>query len=278
MVPPGKGLLYPDIQKSEDEKAEYTLVGPMHAFQRLLIFILARISKLAHRSRIFPAPGYPIDPAIMSIEEFDRTVHELEVDLDDLWERKRPALIDDLMTFDSADEVFRTRWRRGIPTAQRVASLHRAMIIFLWRVKADRKIMESPYLLHHGRPGAIWDDGVDEQPPRIAQAVEDILTVTRDIVKTKTERERRFMLFPLVCAGLECREVNDQEFILHVLEEMSYVTWGTNFPKAKALLQEIFKRQGGIRLNPHAHGKIEGRWRRVDWLGVMFEMGPIVFV
>jgi len=278
MVPPGKGLLYPDIQKSEDERAEYTLVGPMHAFQRLLTFLLARISKFAHRSRVLPAPGHPIGPEVISIEEFDRTVHELEVELDEVWERKRPALTDDLMTFDSADEVFRTRWRRGIPTAQRVTSLHRAMIIFLWRVKTDRKLMESSYLLHHGRPGAIWDDGVDEQPPRIAQAVEDILTVTRDIVKTKTERERRFMLFPLVCAGLECREVHDQEFILHVLEEMSYVAWGTNFPKGKALLREIFKRQGGIRLNPHTHGKMEGRWRRVDWLGVMFEMGPIVFV
>jgi Fungal specific transcription factor domain len=278
MVPPGKGLLYPDIQKTENERAEYTLVGPMNAFQRPVLLLLARISKLAHRSRILPPPGYPITSDMLSIEAFDRAVVELDRELDELWERKRPALIDDLITYDSADEVFRTRWRRGIPTAQRVTSLHRAAIIFLFRVKTDRKLIQSPYLLNHRRPGEIWDDGIDEQPSRIAQAVEDILTVTRDIIKTKTERERRFMLWPLVCAGLECREVHDQEFILHVLDEMSYVTWGTNFQKTKTLLQEIFKRQGGVRMSPHGHGKMEGRWRRVDWLGVMQEMGPIVFV
>jgi hypothetical protein len=43
-------------------------------------------------------------------------------------------------------------------------------------------------------------------------------------------------------------------------------------------LQEIFKRQGGVRVGPHGHGKVEGRWRRVDWVGVMYEMGPFVFV
>jgi Fungal specific transcription factor domain len=278
MVPPGKGLLYPYIQKTDDERAEYTLVGPMNAFQRPLLLIIARISKLTHRSRILPPPGYPITADMISVEAFERAVIELDRELDELWERKRPALIDDLITYDSADEVFRTRWRRGIPTAQRVTSLHRAAIISLFRTRTDRKLIESPFLLNHRRPGEIWDDGIDEQPPRVAQAVEDILTVTRDIVKTKTERERRFMLWPLVCAGLECREVHDQEFILHVLDEMSYVTWGTNFQKTKALLQEIFKRQGGVRISPHGHGKMEGRWRRVDWLGVMQEMGPIVFV
>jgi hypothetical protein len=179
------------------------------------------------------------------------------------------------MTFESADEVFKTRWRRGIPAAQRVASIHRACIIYLWRTKTDRKLIESPFMLHDG---SHWKDGIDEQPPQITQAVEDILTITRDIIKNKMEKERRFMLFPLFCAGLECREFHEQEFLLHVFEEMGYVAWGTNFPKARALLQEIFKRQGGLRVTPHGHGKVEGRWRRVDWVGVMFEMGPIVFV
>jgi len=247
----------------------------MNAFQRSLIIILSRIAKLAHRSRIFPHPGYTGISELMSNEEFERRARQLEIDLDQLWEQKRPAVIDDLMTFESADEVFKTRWRRGIPTAQRVVSLHRASVIYLWRTRTDRILIESQFMLHDG---SHWNDGIDEQPPQITQAVEDILTIARDIVKTKTEKERRFMLFPLVCAGLECREYHEQEFILHVLEEMGYVAWGNNFPKAKALLQEIFKRQGGLRVTSHGHGKVEGRWRRVDWVGVMFEMGPIVFV
>jgi len=247
----------------------------MNAFQRPLTHILSRIAKLAHRSRILPTAGYGSAPGIISNEEFDHTVRQLEQELQQLWEQKRPAVIDDLMTFESADEVFRTRWRRGVPTAQRVASLHRACTIYLWRTKTDRQLMQSPYLLHEN----LWDrDGIDDQPPHITQAVEDILTVTRDIVKTKTEKERRFMLFPLLCAGLECREIHEQEFILHVLEEMGYVSWGNNFPKTKAFLQEIFKRQGGVRVSAHGHGKVEGRWRRVDWVGVLFEMGPFVFV
>ena len=123
--------------------------------------------------------------------------------------------------------------------------------------------------------GLQWDDGIDEQPHRVTQAVEEILTITRDIVKTKSEKERRFMLFPLFCAGLECREIHEQEFILHVFEEMGCVAWGNNFPKARALLQEIFKRQGSLRRIPHGY---EGSWRRVDWVGVMSEIGPIVLV
>jgi Fungal specific transcription factor domain len=218
--------------------------------------------------------GYSGLSDLLSQEDFDRFADEIETELHQLWATKRPAVIDDLMTFDSADEVFRTRWRRGIPTAQRVTSLHRACQIYLWRTRTDRKLIEMPFMLRE----AIERDGIDEQPPKIAKAVEDILTVTRDIVKMKTEKERRFMLFPLVCAGLECREIHDQEFILHVLEEMSYVAWGTNFPKARALLTEMFKRQGGLRVTSHGHGKVEGRWRRVDWLGVMFEMGPFVMV
>jgi hypothetical protein len=247
----------------------------MNAFQRPITQILSRIAKLAHRSRMMPAPGYNGLPEIVSNEEFDHTVRQLELELDQLWEQKRPAVIDDLMTFESADEVFRTRWRRGVPTAQRVATMHRACVIYLFRVKTDRKLIDSPFMLHD----IPWErDGIDDQPPHITQAVEDILTVTRDIVKTKTEKERRFMLFPLLCAGLECRELHEQEFILHVLEEMGYVSWGTNFPKTRGLLQEIFKRQGGVRVSAHGHGKVEGRWRRVDWVGVLFEMGPFVFL
>jgi Fungal specific transcription factor domain len=247
----------------------------MNAFHRPLITILTRIAKLAHRSRAFLAPGYPGIPRPISDDEFERTAHELEIELGRLWEQKRPPVIDDLITFESADEVFRTRWRRGIPTAQRVTSMHRACVIYLWRTKTDRRLIESPFLPHN----AMWDrDGNDDQPPHIARAVEDILTVTRDIVKRKAERERRFMLFPLICAGLECREIHEQDFILHVLEEMSNVAWGTNFPKAKALLQEIFKRQGGLRVVPNSHGKVEGIWRRVDWVGVLLEMGPFVMV
>jgi Fungal specific transcription factor domain len=214
-------------------------------------------------------------PDVMSDEEFEFTARQLEVELDQLWEQKRPPVIDDLMTFESADEVFRTRWRRGVPTAQRVASLHRACVIYLWRVRTDRKLIGSPFLLD----GRGWKvDGIDEQPAHITHAVDDILTVARDIVKTKMEKERRFMLFPLFCAGLECREVHEQDFILHVLEEMSFVSWGTNFPKTRSLLQEIFKRQGGVRVSTHSHGKVEGRWRRVDWYDVLFEMGAFVFI
>jgi Fungal specific transcription factor domain len=210
----------------------------------------------------------------MSNEEFDHTARTIERELDELWEQRRPPVIDDLMTFDSADEVFRTRWRRGIPTAQRVICLHRACVIYLWRTRTDRKLIEQPFMLRENG----WEDGIDDQPPHITQAVEDILTVTRDIIKTKTEKERRFMLFPLLCAGLECRELHEQEFILHVLEEMGYVSWGTNFPKTKTLLQEIFKRQGGLRVSATGHRKIEGWWKRVDWVDVLFEMGPFVFV
>ena len=247
----------------------------MNAFNRPLIMILSRIAKLAHRSRLYAGVGYPTMSDFVTNDEFERTARQLEQELDQLWEQKRPAVIDDLMTFESADEVFRTRWRRGVPTAQRVASMHRACTLYLWRTRTDRKLIDTSFMLHDGG----WDrDGIDEQPSHISQAVEDILTITRDIVKTKTEKERRFMLFPLVCAGLECREIHEQEFILHVLEEMGYVAWGTNFPKAKALLQEIFKRQGGVRVSTHGHGKVEGRWRRVDWVGVMYEMGPFVFV
>jgi len=246
----------------------------MNAFHKHLIFNLARIAKLAHRSRAMPTPGYSI-PNIMSNQEFEYTVHQIQQELEQLWEQKRPPVIDDLMTFESADEVFRTRWTRGVPTAQRVVSLHRACIIYLWRARTDRKLIHSPFMLHDHS----WDrDGIDEQPPHVTQAVEDILTLVRDIVKTKTEKERRFMLFPLLMAGLECREIHEQDFILHVLEEMGYVSWGNNFPKTRALLQEIFKRQGGVRVSAHGHGKVEGRWRRVDWLGVLFEMGPFVFV
>jgi hypothetical protein len=237
--------------------------------------ILARISKLAHRSRILPTPGYTGISEPISDDEFDQVANQLEFELDQLWEERRPPVIDDLITFETADEVFRTRWRRGIPTAQRVTSMHRACIIYLWRTKTDRKLVEPAFMPHN----TMWDrDENDEQPPYVTQAVEDILTVTRDIVKTKTEKERRFMLFPLICAGLECRDIHEQDFILHVLDEMSNVAWGTNYPKAKALLQEIFKRQGGLRMVPHGHGKVEGRWRRVDWVGVMFEMGPFVMV
>ena len=246
----------------------------MNVINRTLLDILSRISKLAHRSRFLPTHDYSGVPDF-SNEEFERTAQQLEKELEQLWEQQRPAVIDDLITFESADEIFRTRWRRGIPTAQRVTSLHRACVIYLWRTRTDRKLVASPFMLRDGR----WEnDGVDNQPPHVVQAVEDILTVTRDIVKTKTEKERRFMLFPLVCAGLECREIHEQEFLLHVLEEMSYVSWGTNFPKAKVLLQEIFKRQGGVRVSSHGHGKVEGRWRRVDWLGVLFELGPFVMV
>lgn len=247
----------------------------MNAFHRPIITILSRIAKLAHQSRVFPLPGYTAIPYPISDEEFERTALNLERELDELWENERPPVIDDLITFESADEVFRTRWRRGIPTAQRVTTMHRACIIYLWRTKTDRRFMGSQFISHN----AVWErDGIDDQPANIARAVEDILTVTRDIVKRKVERERRFMLFPLICAGLECREIHEQDFILHVLEEMSSVAWGTNFAKAKALLQEIFKRQGGIRMVPNGHGKVEGRWRRVDWVAVMFEMGPFVMV
>jgi len=246
----------------------------MNAFQRPVMLTLTRIAKLTHRSRVLPTTYNNISELVTN-DEFERTARQLEHELETLWEERRPPVIDDLMTFESADEVFRTRWRRGIPTAQRVACLHRASVIFLWRARTDRKLLHTPFLMRDN----VWDrDGIDEQPPHITQAVEDILTVARDIVKTKTEKERRFMMFPLLCAGLECREIHEQEFILHVLEEMGYVSWGNNFPKTKALLQEIFKRQGGIRISAHGHGKVEGRWRRVDWLGVMFEMGPIVFV
>ena len=247
----------------------------MNAFNRPLMIILSRIAKLAYRSRIYSGASYPAMTVFVSDDEFERTARELEQELDQLWEQKRPAVIDDLMTFESADEVFRTRWRRGVPTAQRVASMHRACVIYLWRTRTDRKLIDSSFMSHnHG-----WEvDGIDEQPPHISQAVEDILTIIRDIVKTKTEKERRFILFPLFCAGLECRELHEQDFILHVLDEMGSVAWGTNFPKAKVLLQEIFKRQGGIRMTPQGHGKVEGRWRRVDWVGVMYEMGPFVFV
>jgi hypothetical protein len=210
----------------------------------------------------------------MSNEEFDHTARTIERELDELWEQRRPPVIDDLMTFESADEVFRTRWRRGIPTAQRVICLHRACMIYLWRTRTDRKLIEQPFMLSENG----WEDGIDDQPPHITQAVEDILTVARDIIKTKTEKERRFMLFPLLCAGLECRELHEQEFILHVLEEMGYVSWGTNFPKTKTLLQEIFKRQGGLRVSAAGRGKVEGWWKRVDWVDVLFEMGPFVFV
>jgi hypothetical protein len=247
----------------------------MNAFQRRLTILLSQISKLAHRSRGFAPPGYTGVSEFVSNEEFEHTAQHLERELDELWENERPPVIDDLMTFESADEVFKTRWRRGIPTAQRVTSMHRACIIYLWRTRADRKLIESRFMLHDT---SYWEDGIDEQPPQIKQAVEDILTITRDIVKTKTEKERRFMLFPLVCAGLECPTFHEQEFILHVMEEMSNVTWGNNFLKARTLLQEIFKRQGGLRVNSHGRTKVEGRWRRVDWVGVMFEMGPIVFV
>lgn len=247
----------------------------MNAFQRPLVLVLSRISKLAHRSRILPISGYPASADIITDEQFEATAHQIEDELEQLWETKRPAVMDDLMTFDSADEVFRTRWRRGIPTAQRVVSWHRACVIYLWRTRTDRKLVRTPYMaVDHA-----WDrERIDEQPHYIKQAVEDILTITRDIIKTKTEKERRFMLFPLVCAGLECREVHDQEFILHVLQEMSCVSWGTNFSKARNLLQDIFKRQGGVRVSSHGHGKVEGRWRRVDWIGVMFELGPFVMV
>jgi len=266
--------MFPDIKKSDDERAEYTLVGPMNAFHKPIVFLLARIAKLAHRSRIMPNPGYTMAD-VMSNEEFEYTARQIELELEQHWETRRPPVIDDLMTFESADEVFRTRWRRGIPTAQRVVSLHRANIIYLWRVRMDRKLINTPFMLQD----QTWErDGIDDQPPHITQAVEDILTVTRDIVKTKTEKERRFMLFPLFIAGLECREIHEQDFILHVLEEMGYVSWGTNFQKARALLQEIFKRQGGVRISAQGHGKVEGRWRRVDWLGLLFEMGPFVFV
>jgi Fungal specific transcription factor domain len=248
----------------------------MNAFQRPLTIILSRIAKLAHQSRIFPAHGYSGLSELESNDQFERTARQLELELEQLWEQKRPPVIDDLMTFESADEVFRTRWRRGIPTAQRVTCIHRACVIYLWRTRTDRKLIESPFMLRDN--SSQWENGTDEQPPQITQAVEDILTITRDIVKTKREKERRFMLFPLVCAGLECRDFHEQEFILHVLEEMSYVAWGNNFPKAKNLLQEIFKRQGGLRVSAHGHGKVEGRWRRVDWIGVMFELGPIVLV
>lgn len=247
----------------------------MNAFHRPLVIILSRIAKLAHRSRILPAPGYNRLSEVLSNDEFEGAARQIELELDQLWEQKRPPVIDDLMTFESADEVFKTRWRRGIPTAQRVTSMHRACVIYLWRTRTDRKLIESPFML---QDGLHWKDGIDEQPPQITQAVEDILTITRDIIKTKAEKERRFMLFPIFCAGLECREFHEQEFILHVLEEMGHVAWGANFPKARALLQEIFKRQGGLRVSPHGHGKVEGRWRRVDWVGVMLELGPIVLV
>ena len=58
---------------------------------------------------------------------------------------------------------------------------------------------------------------------------------------------------------------------------MIYIAWGTNFPKVKTLLQEVFKRQSGVHINPHGHKKIESRWTRVDWIGVMFEMGSFMF-
>jgi Fungal specific transcription factor domain len=271
-------LLFPDIQKSDDERAEYTLVGPINAFQRPIIRILSRVSRLAHQSRVQPPPSHRGFPALASTEledELEHTARQLEHELDLLWEQKRPPVIDDLMTFESADEVFRTRWKRGVPTAQRVVTIHRACVIFLWRVRTDRKLIDSPWAIRD----RTWDqDGIDEQPEYVTRAVDDILTVTRDIVKSKVEKERRFMLFPLLCAGLECRDIAEQEFILHVLDVMSYVSWGTNFPKTKALLEEIFKRQGGTRTSTHGAHKVEGRWRRVDWLGVMFEMGPIVFV
>src|SRR5947207_5981134 len=144
----------------------------MNAFQRPLTNILSRIAKLAHRSRILPTAGYSTTPGIISNEEFDLTVRQIEQELEQLWEQKRPAVIDDLMTFESADEVFRTRWRRGIPTAQRVASLHRASVIYLWRTRTDRILIESQFMLHDG---SHWNDGIDEQPPQITQAVEDIL-------------------------------------------------------------------------------------------------------
>jgi Fungal specific transcription factor domain len=246
----------------------------MNAFHRPVILILARIAKLAHRSRLLPNAGYTMAD-VMSNEDFEYTARQLELELEQLWEQRRPPVIDDLMTFESADEVFRTRWRRGVPTAQRVATIHRACVIYLWRVRTDRKALEVPYMIRERQ----WDrQGIDEQPERITQAVEDILTVTRDIIKTKMEKERRFMLFPLLCAGLECREVHEQNFILHVLEEMAYVTWGNNFPKTRALLQEIFKRQGGVRVSGNGNSRVEGRWRRVDWVGVLYEMGPFVFV
>jgi len=219
--------------------------------------------------------GYNSLNEMLSNDQFEREIRLVEHELDVLWEQKRPAVIDDLMTFDSADEIFRTRWRRGVPTAQRVATIHRAAVIYAFRTKTDRKLMESTYLLRNGT----WtQDVIDDQPLYISRAVEDILTVARDIVKTKTEKERRFMLFPLLMAGLECRELHEQEFILHVLEEMGYVSWGTNFPKTKVFLQEIFKRQGGVRVSAQGYGKVDGRWKRVDWLGLLFEMGPFVFV
>jgi hypothetical protein len=246
----------------------------MNAFQRPITLLLARIAKLAHQSRILAAPGYNGITEIMSNEAFEHTANQIEHELEELWNLKRPAVIDDLMTFDSADQVFRTRWRRGIPTAQRVTTSHRACVIYLWRVRTDRKLAQAPFMLENNG----WEDGIDDQPLHITQAVEDILTVARDIIKTKTEKERRFMLFPLFCAGLECRELHEQDFILHVLEEMGYVSWGTNFPKTMALLKEIFKRQGGLRVSAHGHGKVEGWWKRVDWIDVMFEMGPFVFV
>ena len=53
--------------------------------------------------------------AVISNDEFERTACQIEQELDQfMWEQKRPAMI---------DEAFRTRWRRGVPTAQRVASM-----------------------------------------------------------------------------------------------------------------------------------------------------------
>lgn len=227
---PGQGNMFPFIKKSEQERIEHSIISPMYLSQMQNWVVLSRLSVLAaNHCKDFENP------------EFLAVLASMQAEMAVNWSH-RAKMIDDL-TKENVEEVFRTKWRIGIPIAQQIVVQYNLCILYI-------------ELLHRG----------SYKHEQLRTSVLVILKVFDKIYAAKEMFKRRFILIPVFVCAIMCPDQSLRKQVIKKLAQAvgSEPSWNKALEVANTLLQEELVSQNAS--IPRGYGSI--KWTEVcDRLG-----------
>lgn len=230
----GQGYISPETKKTEDERIEHTVISPMYGLFQELLLIAARLGLLSKtRMQTETFDGL----------EFTTSLRGLQDKLETTW-LARPKLVDDLMK-DQVEQVFLTRWKRGIPLVQQTFTFYLSLILYI--------DLLSPGFL-----------------PRetLVSASTYILTTFAVIVKERTTFMRRFILFPVFVAGIVSPDLVIRENLIALVQKVEEEgAWKT----AREVMQRTL-------VSSREQMKKTGVWRGTEWAQIAGELKGMVLL
>lgn len=112
----GQGNMFPFIKKSEAERIEHTVISPMYISQLQTWVILSKLSVLANGQTDTEARA------------FESSVAGLRDELELSWHRR--ARLIDALNAETVEDVFRTKWKLGVPVAQQILTAYEATRLY----------------------------------------------------------------------------------------------------------------------------------------------------